>query len=102
VTYGDRDVDPATQAGEPVAHGVSTTIAELTHETIRDQLNDRLDRTLDERDHERIEQHLAVCPSCRAFARSLEQTVEALGDLSQPKMPGRARERLLQRLNDAT
>lgn len=102
MTYRDRDVDPATLAGEPGTHGSSTTIAELTHEAIRDQLNDRLDGTLDERERERVDRHLAVCASCRAFARSLEQTVEALGDLSPPKMPGPARERLRQRLTDAT
>jgi anti-sigma factor RsiW len=42
-------------------------------------MTDYLDGHLDERDVERLEQHLAACPHCSEYLAQLRVTVDALG-----------------------
>jgi anti-sigma factor RsiW len=43
----------------------------------------------------RFELHLAQCQGCRAYLRQLEDTIRVAGRLSEPSLPGTARDALL-------
>jgi anti-sigma factor RsiW len=49
-------------------------------------------------DRLRYRLHMAVCPPCRAYARGLEQTVEALGELPAEAAPDEVKQALVERL----
>jgi len=42
-------------------------------------MSDYIDGVLDERDHARLDQHLAGCPHCTEYLAQLRATIDALG-----------------------
>jgi anti-sigma factor RsiW len=71
------------------------SVAEVTHDVIQEQFSDYLDHSLPERAHERVDEHLATCRSCRACLETLRATAEALGQLPRAAVPDRVRQRLI-------
>lgn len=82
-------------AAQPRQAGVAASVAEVTHRAIRDQLSEYLDKTLEPRERERVDAHLASCRSCRAYLGTLQATSEALGQLPRVAAPDSVRQRLL-------
>jgi anti-sigma factor RsiW len=73
-------------------------VADLTHTDVRNGLSDYLDDTLSQSDRRRLEGHLLACRSCSAHLATLRATVRATEALPQPKAPGQARARILDRV----
>jgi anti-sigma factor RsiW len=92
VSFYDNEVDDRTEP--PVTSAVG--VAEITHEVIRDQLSDFQDNGLDERERERVDHHLLHCAACRAYARTLRATADALGKLPAVPAPEQSKQRLRQ------
>ena len=46
-----------------------------------------LDGTLDARDHDRLEAHLADCPHCTEYLAQLRITIDALGHVEPDDLP---------------
>ena len=92
MSFYDNGVDDGAEP--PVTSAVG--VAEITHEVIRDQLSDFRDNGLDERERERLEHHLLHCAACRAYAKTLRATSDALGKLPAIPAPEHARQRLRQ------
>jgi anti-sigma factor RsiW len=91
VSLFDGDGNPAAQPGSV---GRPTGVADVSHETIRDQLSDFIDDSLPEPDRARVDEHLRSCRSCRAYERTLRATVRAISDLPREQAPADARRRL--------
>ena len=89
----DGDGNPAAQPGSvrgPIG------VADVTHETIRDQLSDYVDNSLPEADKTRVDEHLRSCRACRAQERTLRATVRVLSELPRAQAPSDAKRRLLE------
>jgi predicted anti-sigma-YlaC factor YlaD len=50
-------------------------------------VSDYLDGGLDPELRRRVEEHLALCPSCRLYVEQVRDTVRALGRLPAQEMP---------------
>jgi len=95
VTYADGSAESvgailSQRNGRPA--GVE--IADLSHQDVRERLTDLLDNALDPADEARLRRHLAACPACAAYYRTLRRTVELLRALPAQPLPERLRERL--------
>ena len=55
MTFFDSGVEQAMQPGSGSA---AVGVAEVTHDTIRDQLSDYFDSTLPDRERRRVDEHL--------------------------------------------
>jgi hypothetical protein len=66
----------------------------LSHAAARRQLGDALDGSPAAPERGRLAAHLAACPSCRAFGRTLEATVALARQLPRAELPATAREGL--------
>ena len=97
MTLFDGEVATAAQ---PRPAGIAASVAEVTHRTIRDQLSEYLDKTLEPRERERVDAHLATCTACRAYLGTLRATTEALGQLPRVAAPDSVRQRLSSLQND--
>ncbi len=51
-------------------------------------------------DRLRFEEHVAVCPPCRAHLRQMRETIRLLGELTEENIPPRARDELLGAFRD--
>ena len=51
-------------------------------------------------DRLRFEEHIAVCPPCRAHLRQMRDTIRLLGGLAEETIPPRARDELLHAFRD--
>ncbi len=69
-------------------------LADLSHQDVRDRLTDLLDNALDATEEARLRRHLAACPECAAYYRTLRRTVELLRALPSQPVPERLRGRL--------
>jgi anti-sigma factor RsiW len=92
VTFIDSEVE---QAMQPRSAASSVGVAEVTHDSIRDQLSEYLDDSLPEGERARVDEHLRHCGDCRAYRNTLRATSRALSDLPREKAPDRIRQRLL-------
>ncbi len=92
MSFYDNGVDDGAEP--PVTSAVG--VAEITHAVIRDQLSDFRENGMDERERERLERHLHHCADCRAYAKTLHATSDALGKLPLVPAPERAKQRLRQ------
>lgn len=54
---------------------------DLTCIEVVELVSDYLDGALDPQTHQRVEQHLELCPGCRVYVEQVRQTVRALGRL---------------------
>jgi predicted anti-sigma-YlaC factor YlaD len=53
-------------------------------------ISDYLDGVLDDHTRRRVEEHLALCPSCRIYVQQVRDTVRALGRLPEDQLPEHA------------
>jgi predicted anti-sigma-YlaC factor YlaD len=79
---GDND-----SAAKPSSVGGPIGVADVTHETVRDQLSDYVDASLPQADRARVDEHLRSCRSCRAVERTLRATVRAVSDAQDLRVP---------------
>jgi anti-sigma factor RsiW len=93
VSYIDNEVGQAMQPGSSAS---AVGVAEVTHDTIREQLSDYAENSLSDGDRARVDEHLSRCHACRAYEATLRATTHAVGSLPREKAPDSARERLLQ------
>ena len=97
MTYADGDAGSVgSAAAQRNGRSIGVEVAELTHHEVRAKLSELLDDTLDETARAGLARHLAACPSCTAYLRTLRRTVDLLGTLPVRRMP----ERLSARLRD--
>jgi anti-sigma factor RsiW len=61
---------------------------------------DFLEGRLPERDRERFEDHLALCPGCQAYMDQLRATLRALGRIPEESLSADARDELLHAFRD--
>lgn len=92
VSFFDSEVE---QAMEPRSRASAVGVAEIGHETIRDQLSEYSDDSLPDGERARVEEHLARCRACRAYRATLEATRRAVAALPRATAPASAKERLL-------
>lgn len=67
----------------------------LTCRELVELVTDYLEGAMDAHDRLRFEDHIAVCPPCRAHLQQMRDTIRMLGQLTEENMPPRAREELL-------
>ena len=91
MTFFDSGVEQAVQ---PASGNGAVGVAEVTHETIRDQLSDYLDNSLTEFEWRRVHGHLERCSACRAYEATLRATIKAVGALPRVQAPASAKRRL--------
>jgi anti-sigma factor RsiW len=60
------------------------------HNWTHAHLSAYLDQELSDRERERLEDHVSVCPHCRRVLRTLRRTLESLMDLPGEPRPGLA------------
>jgi anti-sigma factor RsiW len=53
-------------------------------------MSDYVDGTLDARDRERLDDHLATCPHCTEYLAQLRATIDALGHAEPADLPDEA------------
>jgi len=88
------------EQGHVTRNDSSVELLEVQHADVRSQLSDALDGSLPATDAARVATHLETCASCRAFARTLERTIALVGELRPYELPGAARQRLFERLDE--
>ncbi|MCC7105078.1 MAG: zf-HC2 domain-containing protein [Chloroflexi bacterium] len=81
---------------EQCSSASATGVAEVTHADVRDRLSEHLDGDLTASNQERIKAHLDLCPSCRAFLRTLQATRDLTARIPASPLPDAARKRLLE------
>ena len=91
MTFFDSGVEQATR---PASGNGAVGVAEVTHETIREQLSDYLDDSLPELERRRVQEHLQSCSACRAREATLRATIRAVGALPRAQAPASAKRRL--------
>ena len=57
---------------------------------------DYLEGELPPGEHRRFEDHLALCPGCKAYMKQMRATLRALGRIPEESLSGTARAELLQ------
>jgi anti-sigma factor RsiW len=92
VSYIDNEVG---QAVRPSSSGSAVGVAEITHDTIREQLSDYAENSLVDGDRTRVDEHLSHCAACRAYEATLRATTQAVAGLPREKAPESAKQRLL-------
>ncbi len=98
----DRVVEPAFQpADHDVPHG-GVAVVDVTHDTVRNQLSDFLDGTLEASEQGRVMAHLTQCRGCSAYLATLKRTADLLGQLSPRPAPGGAKARILDQVRAAS
>jgi anti-sigma factor RsiW len=68
---------------------------ELACKELVELVTEYVEGTLPGRQRARFDEHLALCPGCRAYLEQMRQTIRALGKLSEEAIAPRAREELL-------
>jgi hypothetical protein len=68
------------------------------HQAVRELLSEYRDGTLRAPLANDVRAHLEHCPSCRAFLRTLEATIEAIGHLPRHRLADGAKRRITDRL----
>jgi anti-sigma factor RsiW len=95
VTYADGSAERVSaMLGQRNGRPAGVELADLSHQDVRDRLTDLLDNALDPAEAAHLWRHLAACPACAAFYRTLQRTVELLRALPAQPLPDRLRERL--------
>jgi len=74
--------------------------AEMTCQELVELVTEYLDGTLSPMDRARFEEHLAVCPYCRTYLEQMQQTISAVGKLTEESIAPQTREELLQLFRD--
>ena len=70
------------------------------HEWTHEHLSEYIDGALRERERERVEEHVGVCPQCRRVLATLRKTVAGLGSLMSPPAPPGLADGVIGRLNE--
>jgi anti-sigma factor RsiW len=63
-------------------------------------VTDYLEGSLSAADHERFEDHLALCPGCQAYMDQMRATLRALGRIPEESLSAAAREELLRHFRE--
>jgi anti-sigma factor RsiW len=80
---------------------VSTRAGEtITCREFVELATDYLEGRLASADHERFEDHLALCPGCQAYMDQLRATLQALGRIPEESLSAEARAELLHTFRD--
>ena len=99
MTDSDRGFEPVLGERQVVIDDeTSEGTRDPSHASIRELLAEYLEGTLAAPRQDIVRQHVDRCPSCRAFLRTLESTVELVGQLPSHELPDRVRRRILDRL----
>ena len=72
----------------------------LTCRELIELVTDYFEGALPISDRLRFEEHIAVCPPCRAHLEQMRDTIRLLGGLTEETIPPRARDELLQVFRD--
>jgi len=72
----------------------------LTCQELVELVTDYLEGALSVEDRFRFEEHIAVCPPCRAHLWQMRETIRVLGQLTEESVPPRARNELLRAFRD--
>lgn len=70
------------------------------HEWTHEHLSDYIDGELRERERERVEEHVGMCPQCRRVLATLRKTVAGLGSLMSPSPPPGLADSVIGRLHE--
>ena len=80
---------------------VPATPPKLSHADVRARLSDHFEDSLPASEASQVERHLAHCANCRAFSRTLYQTMRGLRSLGPRAAPADAKRRLRERTAQA-
>lgn len=72
----------------------------LTCRELVELVTDYFEGALPLEERRRFEEHIAVCPPCRAHLQQMRQTIRLLGRLTEQTVPPRARAELLRAFRD--
>jgi anti-sigma factor RsiW len=70
-------------------------MADLSCKQLVELVTDYLEGALSPADRQRFDEHIAVCPRCRAHLRQLRDTLRVLGSLPEEALPASATDDLL-------
>ena len=70
------------------------------HEWAHEHLSDYIDGELRDRDRDRVEEHVGMCPQCRRVLATLRKTVAGLGSLMSPSPPPGLADSVIGRLHE--
>ncbi len=70
------------------------------HEWTHEHLSDYIDGELRDRERERVEEHVGMCPQCRRVLATLRKTVAGLGSLMSPSPPPGLADSVIGRLHE--
>lgn len=73
---------------------------DITCQELVELVTDYFEGALGASDRRRFEEHIAVCPPCRAHLKQMRDTIRLLGALSEETMPPRSRDELLHAFRD--
>jgi anti-sigma factor RsiW len=82
---------------------VATTGTEsgwLTCQELIELVTEYFEGAMPPADRLRFEEHIAVCPPCRAHLRQMRETIRLLGELTEENIPAGARDELLSAFRD--
>ena len=72
----------------------------LTCQELVELVSDYLEGALSPEDRLAFEEHIAVCPPCRAHLQQMRDTIRVLGQLTEESNPPRTRDELLRAFRD--
>jgi len=70
------------------------------HEWTHERLSEYIDGELRDRERERVEEHVGMCPQCRRVLATLRKTVAGLGSLMSPSPPPGLADSVIGRLHE--
>ncbi len=70
------------------------------HNWTHERLSDYLDDELADRERERLEKHVGMCPQCRRVLATLRKTLAGLRSLMSPPAPPSLADSVIGRLNE--
>lgn len=70
------------------------------HAWTHEHLSGYIDDELGDRERERVEKHIGMCPQCRRVLATLRRTLAGLGSLMSPPPPPGLADSVIGRLNE--
>ena len=75
---------------------IKVDVEQLSCQELVELVTAYLEGTLDERDHERFEKHLAACGNCQLYLAQMRTTIELVGQLAPQDLSADAERDLLE------